>query len=219
VFVKICGITTEEDALLAVAMGADAIGFVFATSSRQVAVGKVAEIVRRLPPETLTIGVFRDALPERVIEVVEQAGLRGAQLHGAETHEECAEVAAKVPFVIKGLPADPARLAGAGTFAAHAILVDAPLPGSGAVFDWRIAESVPGVRRLVLAGGLTPLNVADAIRRVGPWGVDVSTGVEASPGHKDPSKVRAFIKAARDAAPSRYRSDADAPYDWQEELS
>jgi phosphoribosylanthranilate isomerase len=87
------------------------------------------------------------------------------------------------------------------------------------VFDWRIAESVPGVRRLILAGGLSPLNVGDAIRRVGPWGVDVSSGVEASPGHKDPSKVRAFIKAARDAAPTTYEPQADAPYDWQEELS
>ena len=86
-FVKICGTTTEEDALLAVAMGADAVGFIFAPSPRQVSPGRVRDIVRRLPPEVLTVGVFRDELPERVVEVVNSSGLRGAQLHGRETPE------------------------------------------------------------------------------------------------------------------------------------
>jgi phosphoribosylanthranilate isomerase len=217
VFVKICGITNEEDALLAVAMGADAIGFVFAPSTRQVAAGKVAEIVRRLPTEVITVGVFRDALPERVVEVIAQAGLRAAQLHGNESIEECAYVAERVGMVVKALPANSPGLRDAAQFRADAILVDAPSPGSGQVFDWRLAEGVPGVRRLLLAGGLTPDNVGEAIRRVRPWGVDVSTGVEASPGHKDPRKVRAFVQAARAAAPEPYASAVDAPYDWQEE--
>jgi phosphoribosylanthranilate isomerase len=217
VFVKICGITSEEDALLAVAMGADAVGFIFAPSPRQVAAGKVAEIVRRLPTEVITVGVFRDALPERVVEVVGQAGLRAAQLHGSETPEQCAYVAERVPMVVKAIAADSPALAAASSYVVDAVLVDAPSPGSGQVFDWRLAEGVPGVRRLLLAGGLDPDNVAEAIRRVRPWGVDVSTGVEASPGRKDPRKVRAFIQAARSAAPERYEPESDAPYDWQEE--
>jgi phosphoribosylanthranilate isomerase len=217
VFVKICGITNEADALLAVAMGADAVGFVFAPSPRQVAAGKVAEIVRRLPTEVITVGVFRDNLAERVVEVVHQAGLRAAQLHGAESVEDCAYVAERVPMVIKALAANDPGLAEASRYRVDAVLVDAPSPGSGQLFDWRLAEGVPGVRRLLLAGGLNADNVGEAIRRVRPWGVDVSSGVESSPGHKDPRKVRAFVQAARAAAPEPYETDAEAPYDWQEE--
>jgi phosphoribosylanthranilate isomerase len=215
VFVKICGITNEQDALLAVAMGADAVGFVFAPSSRQVAAGRVAEIVRRLPPETMTVGVFKDTLPERVVEIVLQTGLGGAQLHGAETVADCEYVAARVPFVIKALAAEPARLATAASYPVHAIMLDGPSPGSGRRFDWHQATALRGVSRLVLAGGLQPGNVAEAIARVNPWGVDVSSGVEASPGHKDPAKVRAFVQAARAAVPLEDGPRTDAPYDWQ----
>lgn len=217
VFVKICGVTSEEDALLAVAMGADAVGFVFAPSPRQVAVGAVAQITRRLPPEVLAVGVFKDAHPARVIEVVRQAGLRGAQLHGRMTPEACAEVAAQVPFVVRAFAAGDPALRHLASVPAHAVLLDNAEPGSGKVFDWRLAEGFPAARRLLLAGGLTPANVAEAIRQVRPWGVDVATGVESSPGHKDPSKVRAFVHAARQAAPRPYEPSAAAPYDWQEE--
>src|SRR5579885_222655 len=104
-FVKICGITSEEDALLAVAMDADAIGFVFAPSKRQVAVGLVRDIVKRLPPEVLTVGVFRDELPPRVVEMVNTAGLSAAQLHGHETAEMTSWIRQRVPRVIKAFPA------------------------------------------------------------------------------------------------------------------
>jgi len=97
VFVKICGTTTEEDALLAVAMGADAVGFIFAPSPRQISPSRVHDIVRRLPPEVLTVGVFRNELPERVVEVVNSAGLRGAQLHGRETPDQARFVKERVP--------------------------------------------------------------------------------------------------------------------------
>src|SRR5579885_3397379 len=108
-FVKICGITSEEDALLAVAMDADAIGFVFAPSKRQVAVGLVRDIVRRLPPDVLTVGVFRDDLPPRVVEIVNTAKLGAAQLHGHETPQMTAWIRQRVPRVIKAFPAgDPA---------------------------------------------------------------------------------------------------------------
>jgi phosphoribosylanthranilate isomerase len=216
-WVKICGVTTEDDALLAAAVGASAVGFVFAPSPRQVAAGRVAEIVRRLPAEVVPVGVFRDSLPERVVEVALQAGLRAVQLHGNESPEACALVAEKVPMVIKAFASGDPRISDAAGYPVDAVLVDAPAPGSGEVFDWRLAESVPGVRRLVLAGGLTPENVAEAIAKVRPWGVDVSSGVESSPGHKDPRKVLAFVQAARAADPGGYEPAGDGPYDWQVE--
>ena len=217
-FVKICGITSEEDALLAVAMGADAIGFIFAPSSRQVAAGHVRDIVRRLPPEVLTVGVFRDESPQRVAEVVNSVGLRAAQLHGHETVEHTKAVRAKVPFVIKGFPAGDPALERADEFGADAILLDSHAPGSGQMFDWSLAEGAPSNRRVILAGGLTPENVAEAIDRVKPWGVDVATGVEDGPGRKDARKVRDFIRNARAAAPRRYRGDEDErPFDWEDD--
>ena len=217
-WVKICGITSEEDALLAVAMGADAVGFVFAPSPRQMSPNAVAAITRRLPPEIFTVGVFRDEEPRRVVEIVNQAGLDAAQLHGRESFEDCGYVSVRVPLVIKAFAAGDERLARAAEYGADIVLVDAPSPGSGKVFDWRLAEGAPKGRRLVLAGGLNPENVSDAIRTVHPWGVDVSTGVEASVGKKDPTKVRVFVQAARAAEPKPYDSDDDGPYDWQEDV-
>lgn len=217
-WVKICGITSEEDALIAVAMGADAVGFVFAPSPREMSPNAVQAIVRRLPPEILTVGLFRDERAARVVEVVNRVGLKAAQLHGNESREDCGYVAERVPLVIKAFTAGDPRLARAGEYGAPIILVDAPSPGSGKVFDWKLAEGAPKERRIVLAGGLDATNVAEAIRTVHPWGVDVSTGVESSPGKKDPSKIRAFVQAARAAEPEPYDpADLEGPYDWQEE--
>jgi phosphoribosylanthranilate isomerase len=221
VFVKICGITNEDDALLAVAMGADALGFVFAPSPRQVAAGHVRDIVRRLPPEVLTVGVFRDEAPQRVVEVVQAAGLRGAQLHGHETPDDAAYVKQRVDVLIQAFPAGSDSLRHADDWGADVILLDSPSPGSGRVFDWSLAEGVPLGRRVMLAGGLDPDNVATAIQRVRPWGVDVSSGVEAEPGRKDPVKVRAFVanaKAAGEALGGDGERQASADlYDWQED--
>lgn len=219
-FVKICGITSEEDALLAVAMGADAVGFVFAPSKRQVAPSLARDITRRLPPEILTVGVFRDEAAVRVVDVVHTAGLRAAQLHGHETPDVTRWVRARVPFVIQGFAAGDRNLERADDYGADAILIDSLSPGSGEVFDWSLAEGAPAGRKVIMAGGLTPANVADAIERVGPWGVDVATGVEADDGEagrKDPRKVRTFIANARAAAPARYEGAADGPYDWLED--
>lgn len=214
-FVKICGITSEEDALLAVAMGADAVGFVFAPSSRQLAPARAGDIAKRLPPEILTLGVFRDAAPERVVEVVQQAGLVGAQLHGFESVEATRYVRKRLPVVIKAFPGGAPELARAANYGADIVLLDSASPGSGRVFDWSLAEGAPSGIRLMLAGGLTPDNVGDAIARVRPWGVDVSTGVESSPGVKDPRLVRTFIKNAREATPSDYQSnERERPFDW-----
>ncbi len=216
-FVKICGTTNEDDALLAVAMGADAVGFVFAPSPRQIAPQQVYDITRRLPPEILTVGVFRDEHPQRVVDIVHRAGVKAAQLHGGERPEDVAEVARAVRWVIKAFPAGSTHVAEAGSLATDLILLDAPTPGSGHVFDWTLAGEVPEGVRVILAGGLDPDNITDAVKAVEPWGVDVTTGVERSPGKKDAIKVKRFIERARAAAPVPYVGDDDLPYDWTDE--
>ena len=215
-FVKICGTTSEEDALLAVAMGADAVGFVFAPSPRQITPTRAGDIIKRLPREVITVGVFRDEAPARVVEIVNSIGLRAAQLHGHETAEQSKWVAERVPFVIQAFPAGDRAVVRARSHGVHAVMIDAPRPGSGEVFDWCLADGVPDGMRLVLAGGLNPDNVADAIAQVHPWGVDVVTGVESSPGHKDPLKLRAFVANAKAAVDEEYDPLDLPPYDWQE---
>ena len=225
-FVKICGITTEEDALLAVAMGADALGFIFASGSpRQVSPSVVSDIVKRLPADTMTIGVFRDERPERLLEIVNKIGLTGAQLHGREPMSEARMIRGNVQFLIHAFSAGDPALASAGNSPADVILVDSPTPGSGRVFDWTLAEGAPGGVRIMLAGGLDPNNLSEAIRRVRPWGVDVNSGVETivGSGRTDPRKVRSFIETAREVgaeiehdgwSPSGEAESEIAPYDW-----
>ena len=198
-FVKICGITNEQDALLAVALGADALGFVFAPSTRQISPALAREIVKRLPPETVTVGVFRNETPSRIVEIVNEARLQGAQLHGQETAAMTAEVATNVRFVIKAVVAGSQDATHANEFSADAILVDGLHPGSGTAYDWELLQDIPTDIRLMLSGGLTPENVGAGIMQVRPWGVDVSSGVEKSPGQKDAVKLRHFITNARDA--------------------
>lgn len=216
-FVKVCGTTTEEDALLAVAMGADAVGFIFAPSPRQVSPAAVRAIVGRLPREVLTVGVFRDDSPENVVKVVNGIGLKAAQLHGRETPAQVRWVAERVGVVINAFPAGSSAIRRAGDYGAHVVMLDAPSPGSGQVFDWRLVDGVPPGSRLLLAGGLTPDNVADAIAQAHPWGVDVCTGVESAPGKKDAVKLRAFVAAAKAAGPAEHEppDGEDGPFDWQ----
>jgi len=216
VFVKICGITSEQDALLAVAMGADAVGFNFVPASpRFLAISRAADIVKRLPPEILTVGIFRDDAPARVVDLVHQAGVRAAQLHGHESAEDSRWIRARVPLVIKAFPGGDPELARAVAYGADAVMVDSASPGSGQVFDWSLAEGAPSGVRLLLAGGLTPDNVAEAVERVRPWGVDVASGTESEPGVKDPTKVRLFIQAAKAAEPADYEGkEDDRPFDW-----
>lgn len=216
-FVKICGITSEDDALLAVALGADAVGFIFAPSPRQIAVQKVYDITRRLPPEILTVGVFRDMLPPRVVDMVQSSGVKAAQLHGHESPSDVSEIAKHVRFVIKAVTAGTVDATRADQFNTDYILVDSAKPGSGSTFDWDLVVNVPEVPKLILAGGLTPENVAEGIAAVKPWGVDVATGVEASPGKKDPIALKRFIENAKRAAPTPHRGSDDLPYDWTDE--
>lgn len=216
-FVKICGVTSEADALLAVALGADAVGFVFAPSVRRVTPTQAADIVKRLPPEILSVGVFRDEAPERVVQVCQHARLRAAQLHGSESPEIVEVVRRQVRWVIKAFAAGSAAYDHAGEYAVDAICVDAATPGSGQVFDWSLVDAAPAGARMILAGGLSPENVGHAIEVVRPWGVDVSSGVEASPGRKDARRMKAFIDAARAHAPVAHRGPDRGPYDWQDD--
>lgn len=220
-FVKICGITNEDDALLAIALGADALGFVFAPSPRQIVAKKVYDITRRLPPEILTVGVFRDEHPQRVIELTHEAGLRAAQLHGHETPQDVAEVARHIRTVIKAVTAGSVDVGRARDFGASMILLDAPAPGSGKVFDWKLAGEIPDGVTLLLAGGLNPNNVANGIAQVRPFGVDVSSGVESAPGRKDPILLRRFMEAVREAASSfdtgNGIDETTGPYNWMDE--
>src|SRR5262245_11329296 len=140
-------------------MGADAVGFVFAPSPRQVGVGTVTDIVKRLPREVITVGVFRDEAPERVVQLVQAAGLRAAQLHGHETPEQAQFVRDRVPLLIQAFPAGDPAVARAHEYRADAILLDAASPGSGQVFDWELAQGPDGIR-IILAGGLNPENVS-----------------------------------------------------------
>lgn len=218
-FVKICGTTNEDDALLAVAMGADAVGFIFAPSPRQVAPQRVYDITRRLPPEVLTVGVFKDEAPEQVVRQAMRAGVKAVQLHGHETPEQTAYVAQHFRWVIKVFAAGSGQLARANEWGTDLVMVDSPGGGSGKVFDWTLAGEAPTNVRLILAGGLTPDNVADGIAAVEPWGVDVASGVESSPGRKDATLVRKFIANARAAAPTPYLGRDDIfPYDWADDF-
>jgi phosphoribosylanthranilate isomerase len=231
VFVKICGTTSEEDALLAVAMGAEALGFVFAPSPRQMRPQDVADIVKRLPPEILTVGVFKDDVPERIVHIVRSTGLKGAQIHGSFTADDAVAVRRAIFHTLVAFPAGDPRVLEAHSYEPYAVVLDGARPGGGQVFDWSLAEEVPSDLKLIVAGGLTTDNVVDVIRTVHPWGVDVVSGVESSPGRKDPVKLRAFIakahaagKELRDAVrepPAEPTSEPAGPpgafYDWQED--
>lgn len=200
--IKVCGLTSSRQARACVAAGAQAIGLVaYPKSPRFLDPQAMHRIAADLPPATCTVGVFVNETFDRIMRTVEAGGLRAAQLHGQESPDLVTALAAEGVLVIKALFAN-----GRPSFAtarhypdAAAFLVEAaggPLPGGNAM-DWRWAEArgVSTDRPLVLAGGLTPENVRDAIEAARPDAVDVSSGVEVRPGRKDPAKVAAFCRA------------------------
>jgi phosphoribosylanthranilate isomerase len=198
--IKVCGMTRLEDALDAVAAGVDAVGFNFwPGSKRHVDVARAREIVGALPGGVLRVGVFVRATPEEVRATVGEVGLDAVQLHGDEDPAEHADANVPLWQVLRIESALPASVSPR----AAELLLDAKVEGyggSGRSFDWSLAR---GARRFGLpfwlAGGLTPSNVAEAIRRAEPTGVDVASGVESRPGVKDPALVRAFVAAVRAA--------------------
>lgn len=195
--VKICGITNESDALLSVALGADALGFVFAPSRRQVSKDLVKDIVRQLPSDTVTLGLFVNERPESVVRTVHEIGLTGAQLHGSEGPDAVNHVSSRVPLVLKAFAGTVPSLSRISDYQVNAVIMDSSSPGFGMPFDWSEIEGLSSKVRLILAGGLRADNVEEAIRVVRPFGVDVSSGVEAKVGKKDPAKLRLFIARSR----------------------
>jgi phosphoribosylanthranilate isomerase len=207
--VKICGLTRIEDVQAAVAAGADAVGFVFVPETpRHVTVEWAAELRRQVPPFVSAVGLFVNVAPEQVLETVRAVRLDAVQLHGSETPEEAAACQPHVR-VIKAF-----RVRGSETLgelaqyreAADAFLLDAWVPGvhggTGARFDWGLAvQALSAGRPVILAGGLNPGNVAEAVRTVRPFAVDVSSGVESGPGRKDAVMIRDFIAGANGRIP------------------
>jgi phosphoribosylanthranilate isomerase len=199
--VKICGITRTEDALAAEEAGADAVGLIFAERSRRrIDLERAAEISAVLGPFIARVGVFVDAPLETVREAVRVARLDAVQLHGREEPAFAAALRGQArvirawsfspglsPQVLRRYPAD-------------AILIDGLDPGSGRGFAWSQAAALRGLPRLILAGGLTPDNVAAGVWALDPYAVDVASGVESSPGIKDHGAIRRFVERARGAA-------------------
>jgi phosphoribosylanthranilate isomerase len=227
-WIKICGITNTEDALAAVEAGADALGFVFYDKSpRKTDPDHAGEIAAKLPAHVKKVGVFVDEPAEQIAEIFQRAGLTGAQLHAsmgkssADLHDLVSRGVKEVyPVFPAGLLFDaggryrgvkiqpPADQRDEVQRAMTAVVLDSSTHdqpgGTGRTFDWN--EAAPGVEllkrffRVIVAGGLNPDNVAQAVRTLSPWGVDVASGVEAAPGRKDHAKLRAFVQAAREAS-------------------
>jgi len=204
VLVKICGITNVEDAEAAVQAGADALGFVFfSRSPRFVKIDTAAYIVRNIPSHIWRVGVFVNPSKDLLTEAIDACGLTVIQLHGDETPEVCSQVLQLGVQVMKAFRVkDISVMKEVERYRADYVLLDTYIEhaygGTGAAFNWEIGrEIVAKGMKVFLAGGLTPENVADAVRIVKPFGVDVSSGVEHSPGRKDPARLRAFIRAAK----------------------
>ncbi|HWG58290.1 MAG TPA: phosphoribosylanthranilate isomerase [Candidatus Acidoferrales bacterium] len=214
--IKICGITNWPDARRACEAGADFLGFnFFAGSPRCISVRKARAIVRRLPKRVAAVGVFVNESPCAISEIAEAVGLHYVQLHGEESPAEISRLGRSIPVIkaIRVRSSVPAALSASRLRpfeSASAFLLDGFEPGNrggtGKTFDWSLAAAVRRrAVRIFLAGGLTPANVADAIRAARPYAVDVCSGVEVSLGKKDPAKLEAFARAVRDArrAPAR----------------
>lgn len=203
VTVKICGITNLEDGVAAAEAGADVLGFVFyEPSARYVAISDAAEIIRQLPPLTVKAGVFVNAPEELVMRAIAECSLNILQFHGDEPPEYCTQFGLMSVKAVR--VRDAASIQQLANYPTDAWLLDTYAPGraggTGETFNWDLAIEARGMGRpIFLAGGLTPDNVGEAIRYVAPFGVDVSSGVEQSPGRKDVRKVKAFIQAAKTA--------------------
>lgn len=198
--IKVCGITNLEDALAAVELGADALGFIFYTgSSRYIEPAAAGRIISVLPPFISTVGVFVDQAPDEIKAVRETAGIDTVQLHGDESPELCAMIPHRVIKAVR--VKDSVDTAEVELYPVQAILFDKHSDdmygGTGSSFDWDILKGLNISKKIILSGGLTPENVSRAVGIVSPYGVDVSSGVEDSPGKKDHMKLRKFIEAVK----------------------
>ncbi len=211
-WIKLCGMTRAADLAVAAEAGADAVGFVFAESPRRVTAEQVRRLVLDLPPHILRVGVFVDATPAEIARVVDAAELDRVQLHGFEDPMVREHVGTRVVKAFR--VRDAGVLEEISTWSAQFFVLDAwsekAAGGTGTSFDWSVAARAARLGRMILAGGLTPANVARAIHETRPFGVDVSSGIEVSPGVKDAAKIRAFVEAVR-AADAEIASSAAAP--------
>lgn len=201
--VKICGITNHDDAKAAVDCGADALGFVFFKGSpRYIEPGKAFSIIKTLPPFITTIGVFADEAPDSLEQTIYASGIDVIQLHGNEPPEAC-KLHRRVIKAIRVKSLESLDPLGSYRSSVSAFLLDTYTPnvlgGTGQLFNWDIAIEAKQFGRIILAGGLTPENVAEAVRRVAPYAVDVSSGVELDKGRKDHKKIKLFIERAKAA--------------------
>jgi len=199
-FVKICGITRREDASLAAELGASALGFVFWPGSpRSITAEAARAITRDLPQGVEKVGVFVDQPADEVTRIMDGAGLDVAQLHGQETPEYCRTLNRRI---FKSIALGNGPVSFEGFDPDVVLLVDAHDPerrgGTGQTVSWDAAREISAVRPTILAGGLTPANIKLVVRTVQPYGVDVSSGVESSPGVKDPNRLRKFFEALND---------------------
>jgi phosphoribosylanthranilate isomerase len=212
-WIKICATTCIEDALASIEAGANALGFVFAPSKRRVSPEQARAIVARLPANSERIGVFSDETAERVADVAEQVGLTAVQLHGEEPPELINDLLSRRKHgaqirVIKTVLVNGNFAAQFARVCHHYDCIDSILldsgAGSGRTFDWQSVQPMLEMnrKRLIIAGGLNPENVAEAIRKFSPYGVDVVSGVEQGPGRKDHEKLKAFVTAVRRAEQS-----------------
>ncbi len=194
--IKICGITSQHDALTAAAAGADALGFVFAPSPRRVTPEAARAIIDVLPPFIVRVGVFLNMDRNDILSIAEQTGINAIQLHGDESPARCRDYPRPIIKRIKVDPDDTSQSLAIKVkdYRVAAILLD-PGAGSGQVFDWTIARSLSA--NLIIAGGLTPDNVGAAIELLRPYGVDVCSGTEKHNGVKDAAKVQRFISEVR----------------------
>jgi phosphoribosylanthranilate isomerase len=199
--IKICGITNLEDALLAAELGADALGFIFyAKSPRKVDAETARAIIAQLPPFVAAVGVFVDEAAAVVQELAAKVRLDWVQLHGQESPDYCRTLGYKVIKAFRIQDEDSMRQLAGYQGAAQALLLDTykkgQVGGTGEIFDWHLARQAKKYGPIILAGGLTAENVAQAIATVLPAAVDAASGTEAAPGKKDPAKLRAFFEAA-----------------------
>lgn len=200
--IKFCGMTRREDLERAAELGVDAVGMVFVPGTpRHLDPGRVRDLLRGLPPFLCRVGVFADEDPLRVRRIRQELGLNAVQLHGSESPGHCAAVGGPLVKTLRVRPDwDPKIL---DLYDCDGFLLEAPMSGriggGGVPFDWRILEGGISGRRIIVAGGLTADNVEEAIRRCRPYAVDVSTGIESSPGVKDPARMTAFVEAVRRA--------------------
>jgi phosphoribosylanthranilate isomerase len=202
VFTKVCGITNPGDAREAADAGADAIGLIFAESSRRVGVEEARQISIALPDGVLKVGVFVDADPEEVLRTAREVGLDLAQLHGDETPEAVAAIRGAGLPVMKAVRVRNAEVLGTlESYEADLFLLDAwsarARGGTGETFDWELAKSVKWRDNIVVSGGLTPENVRVATEFFEPYGVDASSSLEERPGKKSGERVRRFVRAAK----------------------